>query len=675
MKPGSWQSVALYSITIFSAAFLLFWVQLFFGKMLLPSLGGSPSVWASCLVFFQSVLALGYFLSHWITQKLPLKAQVLVQGSLMAAGLFFIPVRLIEFGNYPNTEQPLISTLVVLTVSVGVPFLALAGISPLIQNWFRNLQIVKSRDVYALYIASNLGSLGSLILYPFGIEPRYGISTQGGFWGLLYGIVTVLVMSCGLLAISRKQLISADSPVEIALDQHFPSNRQKIEWLLLALIPSSLLSGVSTYTAVQVAPFPLLWAIFLGLYLFTFVLVFSPRPQYLPDDLVSVLPYAVAVSFGLKFLRLDSLSLTDTFITFFFVTWACHSRLAQNRPDAKYLTQFYLLMSVGGALGGFLNAIVAPLVFKTYFEYNLVLAISVFALPVLASTRLNKIKQFGIMVAIILAVATARIPSFVGEVTYQARSFFGAYQVIRSVNGKMLMLLHGNTAHGFQFLDQRKGQPTGYYTKTSPIGEVFGVINSKPGAKIAIAGLGNGGLSAYAQPGQSWDYYEIDPLVVNIAQTKFDYLRLSKAPFSITVGDARTDFAKSPKVYDLIVMDAFTSDSIPQHLITREAVQTYLDHLSPEGLLIYHISNRYLDFEPVLGAVAQTLELSALIRKDVLDSSEEVDDGKLSSTWVVLSRRPQQLSPFHETWSSVEVGKILWSDNLAPLYTAIKQKD
>jgi len=672
MKPGSWQAIVLYGLAIFCSAFLLFWIQLFFGKTLLPTLGGSPSVWATCLVFFQTLLALGYFYAHWANTRLSFRQQVFVQIGLMLISFAFLPVRLISVGGYPRIDQPLVSTLVVLLVSVGVPFFSIAGISPLLQSWFRRLQLTDAANVYVFYSASNLGSLSSLIVYPFLIEPNVGIGGQGWVWTVMYWAVSSLVGACGWFLLQRKPRVQEIAAAEPAIVNP-PTWKQSLTWVAIAFIPSSLLSGVTTFASVQVAPFPLLWAIFLGLYLLTFVLVFAPKPQYLPDDLVMILPFAIAISFGLKFLQIDSLSLTDSFITFFFVVWACHSRLGLTRPDPQHLTHFYLRIAIGGAFGGFFNAIIAPLIFRTYFEYDLVLLLAVFALPALSAHRLRQIKQFGMMTAIILAVSTFSISPFYGKVLYQDRSFFGAYQVIESYNKKMSMLVHGNTAHGFEFLDSRKGEPTGYYTRRSPIGDVFKMVNRIPTARIAIAGLGNGGLSAYTQAGQTWDFYEIDPLMVKLATNWFHYLALSKAPYNIRLGDARIEIEKSTDLYDLIVMDAFTSDAIPQHLITYEAVASYLEHLKPNGLLVYHISNRYLDFEPILGRIAQTLNLASLSRPDPVVSSDEAEDGKFSSHWLVLAPRRERLAPLQNTWSTVRVGERLWSDDSTPVSAALRR--
>jgi len=650
-------TVLLFAVTIFASAFLLFWIQLFFGKLLLPELGGSPSVWTTCLVFFQSILTIGYLYAHW-SSRFPIKQQVLTQISLMVCALPFLPIGVAQIEGFPTPNQPLLSTLVLLATSVGVPFLAIAGLSPLLQSWF--LRVTAAPNIYAFYAASNLGSLGSLIAYPLLIETKVGMRLQGILWALSYLVVVALVMSCGYFA-WRGQVQSK----RVSKPQTQLAWKTKFSWLYWAFLASSLLSGVTVFTTVHVAPFPLLWAIFLGLYLLTFILVFAPVPQLIPNEFINAFPVLLGLYFLFREMGLEKLVLSFTFVIFLLVAWGCHTRVVEQKPESEHLTQFYLWLSIGGALGGFFNAIVAPLIFNSYFEYELILLVSALSLLITGI----KIRGRRIEIGLALVLLTVSLLGLSGSPNsvYSERSFFGAYRVVNEDDRHLLV--HGNTLHGLQFLDEeRRNQPVSYYARSGPVGDVFSSVEGRSNLRVAVVGLGVGILASYSKPGQAWDYYEIDPLMADLAQERFTYLSQSRAESHFYVGDARLKIAELPgsKQYDLLVVDAFISDSIPQHLITQEAISLYLQHLKPDGKIVYHVSNRYINLNLVLGRIAEQLNLVSLYRKDASTPEEVKQIGKAPSKWVVLSRLPQEnLGP---DWLPLESGGLLWTDDFAPIY-------
>lgn len=660
----------VFGLTSFLSAFLMFWLELFFAKLLLPQFGGGAAIWTTCLASFQLLLLLGYLYAHWLG-KASHWVQKLVHLSAIGISLFSLPIELHQVENLPNF--PVLRISAAIFISIGLPMVMLSTTSSLLQSWFSQTH----QNPYFLYSLSNGGSLLALIAYPTLIEPNILLSSQSKLWAVCFMVALMGVIWC---------LFRSKSVIKRSAIQSPPiAPQQRLQWLLYAFIPSSLLAGITTYTTSDVAPSPLVWSVFLGLYLLTLILVFCPRPLYPPSDFGNVVLF-----FALAFLLIEARSpsrvssdfLTANIVIFSGVSWVYHSRLAASKPDPEKLTEFYLFQAIGGAFGSMFNAIVAPLLFTRLIEYQVVLAI---ALPLLLSIpedwrRLKRspltvlyrnlwIAPTGSFLVILLLFQS---PSGWGiKLERSVRSFYGAYQV--GTTDVSRILLHGVTIHGQQFLaTANQFLPGSYYAKGSPISNIFDHTN--PDAKVAIVGLGAGELGTYSQPKQDWTFYEIDPLMVDIAQRNFQHLANMPKPAAIVVGDGRLKVAESTQIYDLIVLDAFSSDAIPLHLLTIEALQdVFLPHLSEQGTIAYHITNQYIDLEGPLERLANATGLDGLVKHD-RPSNSEMLPFSTATDWVVLTRNSAVSGALREDgWRSMKVGTIAWSDDFTNLYGSLKR--
>jgi hypothetical protein len=742
----------LYTTTLFVSAFLLFWVQLFVAKLLLPLLGGSPSLWNTCMCFFQTVLLLGYGYAHLTSQRLHPQQQTWLQGLVVCLPLPFLPIalhpeRLQAWGLSPAASNPILWVLLTLVLAVGLPFFVISTSAPLLQQWFSQTQHPSSQDPYFLYTASNGGSLLGLLAYPFLLEPNLSLSQQGQVWSLGYGLFLLLSLGC---ALARKpwQLQKTLPPIERDFqDSPHPTWRQQGRWVLFAFIPTSLLLGVTTYLTTDIAAIPLLWALPLAIYLLTFILAFARQPLVSPQLSRKLLPLLPTLATALLLLLLlkvthpTLLILPLHLLGLGVLALAFHSELARSRPAAVDLTRFYLCISLGGVLAGWFNALLAPLAFTTLLEYPLLLLISLLLLKTLdplpfasSPLRVSLPLSFGLVVGGLLmgwsgqawqaylpgtltALALWLLLSWLldfkklplsfgclllillsqfsinslGGILATQRSFFGVYQVLQDPQGQYNTLLHGTTVHGRQnYTPSRQGEPLTYFTRTGPMGQVFAAWNlqhsNRPSnqqgtspetspKRVAVLGLGVGTLAAYAQPGQDWTFYEIDPLVTQVAQNPSYFSFLANAPIlpKLVTGDARLQIQAAPMAsYDLIIMDAFSSDAIPVHLVTREALELYLQKLSAQGWIVVNITNRHLDLSPVLARLAQELGLTAISQYDQQISDADQQAGKAASRWVVLSRHRQDLGslPIDPRWQTLQASPTapLWSDDFSNLW-------
>ncbi len=726
--------IALFSLTLFVSAFLLFWVQLMVAKLLLPLLGGVPSVWNTCLCFFQALLLLGYGYAHLISQRLSVRLQTGLQGLLLLLPLPLLPIALAEIGQPPETMPTVLWLLALLGLTVGLPFFVVATSAPLLQQWLAKTNHPDRDDPYFLYAASNLGSLLGLVCYPLLIEPRLTLSQQSQGWAIAYlGLVSLILVCGGMVWRTARSEAPAAETAETTKEMQAEkplSWQQQGRWLGLALVPSSLLLGVTTYLTTDIAAMPLLWALPLGLYLLTFIPAFS-RHSWPEQRLVALLPLLLTplvLLFLLKITRPSALLLPLHLLGFTLTAYVFHRQLAQTRPAASQLTRFYLWVALGGVLGGLLNAIAAPLVFSTVLEYPLVLVWSLLLLPQPTSSsrlRLTLPLSLGLLIGGLLIGLDGRqfltqLPSLgfalglwaaiafvfglgwgrqllglslivmlnqfsissLGGVLATERSFFGVYQVLQDQRQEFNTLVHGTTVHGRQSLQpDRRQEPLTYFSRTGPIGQLFEVL--QPAGRlqrVAVLGLGVGTLAAYAEPGQVWTFYEIDPLVVQLARNPefFSFLQDARVTPQIVLGDGRLQLAQaSDRHYDLIIMDAFSSDAIPLHLITREALQLYLQKLSDRGLLVVNITNRYLDLEPVFAALAQDLGLTVLHQYDRQIGATELAAGKTSSHWLVLARQPQDLALLDQDqrWQAIAPTPSfpVWTDNYSNIFQTIRR--
>lgn len=747
----------VWSGTIFLSAFLLFLVQPMMAKMILPMLGGTPAVWNTCMLFYQATLLAGYGYVHLLNSRVDPRRQILIHLVVLAAPLVLLPIGLPTGWTPPDQTNPVLWVLLLLTVAIGMPFFVLSTTAPLLQKWFSWTDHPSARDPYFLYAASNAGSMLGLLGYPLFLEPWIPLRgtqrlTQTMLWSFGYGGLVVLIGVCAwFVRHARASRVTTTAP---GLDPQ-PSpplsplpTSTLVRWIVLAFIPSSLLLGATTHVTLNVAAIPLLWVVPLALYLLSFIIVFAKWPAAshramviaLPLVLLlmafDVMPTAPSLPYWMElFLPLIGLAV---------VAMVCHGELARTRPPTDRLTMFYLLMSVGGALGGLFNALIAPVVFKDTYEYEIVLVLACMILPRLEdrdslwtsrwplyrwSAGGGQIRDWiwvagvGIVTGlfiwflrslkdppVLLEIACTSVPlllcyacvgrpvrvglglgavlvvansvgGWTGDpVLYQTRTFFGVLKVEDRKKNNTRTLVHGTINHGTQRMEpEARRESVSYFHPTGPYGQVFAAFTG-PNAKrrIAVTGLGIAALANYVERGQSLTYYEIDPAVVGIAQnpqlfTYYDDTKSRGVDLQVLVGDARLKMQEaSGSTYDMIILDAFTSDAIPVHLLTHEAMEMYLRKLARDGLLVIHISNRYLALEPVLGNLEQALGLVAL---------KQFDDAngvpfKSGADLVVMARHREALGPLamDPRWTPVnKVAAIgVWSDDFSNVVSIIK---
>jgi SAM-dependent methyltransferase len=805
--------LAIFTLSIFLSAALLFMVQPMAGKILLPLLGGSPAVWNTCMVFFQGALLAGYGYSHLLTTRLSPRRQAIVHCVLLALAAATLPMP-VDVGD-PSGADPVGWLLTTLLLTVGLPFFVVSTTGPLLQRWFSTTTHVKASDPYFLYAASNAGSLTGLLAYPALVEPLLGRKAQTFAWAGGFVALAALVVACAVMGLRRHAetgetttRAATPSPAADAVGW-----RRRLHWLMLAFVPSSLMLGVTQYITTDVAPVPLLWIVPLSLYLVTFIIAFSGRVNIsaagwgraLPLSLVTVM---IAMLVGAS----NPMSVLATIhLAFFFIaTMMCHKRMAETRPPASRLTEFYFIMSLGGVLGGCFNAILAPVAFDRLLEYPLVIGLACLMRPQVATegeglSGALRARRWAVaavaaltLLAILLNIDAAmmsgnykNIPlvgpfAFVegdlvmgkdvvipyvhvigllraglpvllcvllfhrrgnarfalgscallvgstviaegGTTLYQARTFFGVNSVTLYREKIHVKLSHGTTIHGLQtrnyvpardtiipppaldgkerfdllFRTRRDDAwreanltrlpliPTTYYHPSSPIGDLFGMLTEQGRLRrVGLVGLGAGTLAAYAQPGSRFTFYEIDPAVVEIASpvpgdyaaNRFTYIADAMRDKDVTIGyelgDGRLLMRRTPEgPFDLVVLDAFSSDSVPVHLLTRQAVQIYLDKLAEGGLIAFHISNRYFDLRTPLGRIAHELGLRVFVRSDNVVTKEQFAEGKKESLWLVMCRDPEDMGPLRNlpTWDrpGPERNFPLWTDDHANVLGAL----
>ncbi len=710
----------LYSFTLLLSALLLFFIQPMVGKMLLPYLGGTPAVWNVCLLFFQSTLLFGYLYAHGLSQ-LKIRTQIFIHLGLMLLPLFLLPIGIPEsITNFiPQFGTPAYWLLLVLLLYVGLPFFVVSASAPILQRWFSLSQDAKAKDPYSLYAASNLGSISGLILFPLLAEPKLNLSEQGNLWKILYWILIFLFVAVALWLLKENKTVKSNPIEKPDLDIKATKWNQRGLWLFFAFIPSSLMLGVTTYMTTDIAAIPLFWVVPLALYLISFILVFSYWPETLHKFFAVLMPIALSTSIFLLVANEGMQRLWVTaavfLTTLFIVCLVAHGQLARSRPEVRHLTEFYLWMSLGGVLGGIFNALLAPLLFNSVFELPLILAFSGLLFSItspkvyrwslgaalaisfsLAATYLvlhygleaseQTIKKvsYGVPIVLILLwyvrplyfVATGIAIYLIFSVTtkdadsiFQKRNFYDVVKINSFEEGWLHSLVHGGTVHGSQRRDSTENLqiPLSYYHPTGPLGDIIDLIKTLDKKRVAAVGLGTGAIAAYADTSWRLVFYELNPVMEQIALDKkyFTYLSDCKdrrCDLAVVLGDGRLSLSKSKEVFDLIVLDAFSSASIPIHLLTLEALQIYLNKLSPDGLVAFHISNYHLNLETVLYRLSKQLGLSARIRNDF---NPELNEEKEVSTWVVMSRNEDSLFVLDTNieWT------LLQADPDAPLWT------
>ena len=709
----------MFGATIFTGSFLLFLVQPMIARMALPRLGGAPAVWNSAMLVYQALLLAGYAYAHWLT-RLASRTQAMIHLAALLTGCIFLPIGL-SAAVPPSSFIPALWVPWLLLTSIGPLFFLVAANAPILQRWF---DLGGASNPYRLFAASNLGSFGGLIAYPLFLEPLMPVSAQRLLWSAGYVLLALMILGCATVvwrAGKAPEPVASLGRVEV---------RTLLQWIWLAFIPSGLMLSTTLFLTTDLSPLPLLWVIPLGLYLLSFTLAFWVHEA--PARLIAIIAPYLLVPAGIAMFIGDRLTLMITIAVLlaalFAISTALHYRLYQSRPDPARLTTFYLAVATGGALGGLFCAILAPLLFDWTYEYPLLLlaaavtiapgwspilkaawwrrprimpvalglsAGAVIAAGILGSMpRNDAIDRYSAAAALILAslavgsrllltsllIAAMLLAGAMTKLELSlnpgklTRTYFGVYSIIDHESSRQL--LHGTTLHGIQLLTPRWEEwQTTYYGRESGVGRALQLAPSMfgPRAAISVVGLGTGTLACYRQAQQRWTFFELDPEVVQLARTsgQFSFLARCAPDAHIVIGDARLELAKAPPASaDILVVDAFSSDAVPMHLLTREAFAIYARHLKPHGLLLMHISNRHLDLEPVIvAAPGWTIRVGSF--------NPKWDYRQLTaSDWVALSRSPATIEALdHDRSSSfwVESDRVprRWTDDHASLLSVL----
>ena len=677
----------VYALTILVSAFLLFQVQPVIAKIILPWFGGSAAVWTVCLLFFQLVLLLGYLYAHAVTRYLKPRLQLIVHLALLALSLAALPIYPSDRWKPAGGADPTLGILTLLAITVGLPYFLLSTTGPLVQAWYARR--FKGAVPYRLYALSNAGSMFALLSYPILFEPVFGVHRQASLWSWSY---IVFVLLCGVTAWVSSNAPVFESAVESAGDSGRPTAAHYLLWMALPACASAMLLAITNHLSQNVAAIPFLWVLPLSIYLFTFILCFEGSGWYRRNPYLQLLAVALGCmayaggtdlteNVGIKLLvPLYSLGL-------FTCCMVCHGELVQLKPHPRYLTQFYLMISAGGALGGILVGLLAPHFLKGFFEMPLSL-VACAALVVIVLKQDATVEWFrkwwqpAPIVAVVLTATLAvyvslQIKHSMDGTRVMVRNFYGGLRVKDSGPATQLdatrSLTHGTINHGEQFLNlARRDWPTTYYGPNTGIGLAIRDKQKSGAIRVGVIGLGTGTIAAYGRLGDYYRYYEINPLVLKLATSDFTFLPDCKAKHDVAMGDARLSLEREqPENLDVIAVDAFSSDSIPVHLLTTEAMKLYFHHLRPNGILAVHISNRYLDLQPV---VEEEAEATGHVAR-LVDSSDDEDTDVFGATWVlVTSPNPGFDDDLTRNSTKIELKKRirLWTDDYSNLFQILK---
>ena len=727
--------LVLYAATLFLSAALIFAVQPMFTKMVLPKLGGSPSVWSVAMVVFQAALFIGYVYSHLLVRALKPGRAALVHLAFLAVVAASLPLGIVKGLGAPPEHGVTLWLVGLFFASIGPPFIALAASAPLLQSWFTATEHKQAANPYVLYAASNLGSFAALLAYPFLIEPLFSLQTQLSLWSAGFFALATLVAVAAFQAASRTQ----GAPGYDVEASPRPSAAQCLSWTVLAAVPSALVIAVTAYITTDIAAAPFLWVLPLALYLLTFVAVFRERPWIAHSTVLRLLPYGAAP------LAISAFNSDRTFwmvivalnlIVFVLIALCCHGEAYRTRPHRDRLTEFYLWISFGGMLGGVFAGLVAPNVFNNTYEYPILLAAALLVLPgMFAGGWRHFLRDAGpglIATAIIMVIGVAfdvrallgvepsplafsvflvalaalmlfnarRLARYFGLVVlallvtrlwqpgftpiFTARSFFGVHQVVETADRTHYLLIHGTTIHGAARVRDESGQavpgrpePLTYYYFGGPISDAIEATRGARGTldRVAVVGLGTGSLACHRRNDEQWTFFEIDPEVVRIARDPklFRFLSVCAPSAPIVLGDARLTLAAASERYDLMVLDAFSSDAIPVHLLTREAFAGYLSRLAPHGVIVAHVSNRHMELVSIVAAVGAAEGLVAYFKQDRVGDDFQTSF-RANAIVVVLAKEIADLGdlPSREGWQpAVSHGVAAWTDDYSNVLAAI----
>ena len=723
----------VYIAAIGLSAFLLFSVQPLFAKLVLPRLGGSPAVWSVTSVVFQCLLLAGYAYAHAIA-SLRTRTTILIHLAVLAAASLALPIGLAPGWQQAPAGYEAIWLAAFVLVSVGLPFFAVSANGPLLQALFARTAHRDAADPYFLYAASNIGSFGALAAYPFLLEPNLRLRGQADSWAVGFAALTVLIGAASVLALHGK----ATQATKVEEAPRPASRKLLIGWMALAAVPSGLLVAVTAHVTTDIAPMPLLWALPLGLYLLSFVVAFRPN-GWLDAPYLTLLRVGLTFAAILTLGKISSLGIALALHLGMFTLTAivCHGMLFRLRPAPSGLTGFYLALSAGGAVGGLFCGLAAPFLFDTLAEYPIGLAAALACRPDILSQAPRLFREALHAVAICAAIAlvglvakavgapsgavfhvvTAAVAGFAilrwrsaattlvavatvaaivswpalrgSSETRNIRSFFGIHTIDETTDGRFRYLMHGTTVHGAARLREDDGrpvqgrpEPTTYYGPERVLGTAIGSIREAAGGRIGTAslvGLGTGSLACHRQDGEEWSYYEIDAAVVRIARDEslFPFLKACGAQMPIVLGDARLTLSKAPSGQDMVLLDAFSSDAIPAHLLTKEAIGLYVSRLAPRGVIVLHISNRHLQLAHILARVANEYGLVAYFGGDPASQSEPFEKRmRADARVVVLARDAAHLGRIADqpNWRLIrpDTARAPWTDDFSNVLEAMR---
>ena len=681
-------ATVVFATTVFLSAFLLFQIQPIVAKMILPWFGGSSSVWSTCIVFFQSALLLGYGYVHWLNERVARARQPIVHATLLLLSLVTLPVAADAAWKGTTLEYPSLAVLAVLAVACGAPYLLLSTTGPLMQVWYARVGIASGdgSKTYRLYALSNLASMLALISYPVLIEPALAVQAQANVWSVAYAVFVLAALGAAWLAWRSTGAAAADPTAAgadaAAGDAPRPGWGELALWIGLSATASILLLSMTRHLTQDIAPVPLLWVLPLSIYLLSFILCFDAPKYYVRKLFLFLLP--------VSFIALDRvhdvytwvpLLVAVTCVSLFVFCMVCHGELVRRKPPVRHLTLFYLMLSIGGALGGTLVGLVAPAIFNAYYELPIGLLLCATLILIVLWKELSGTWRVVLLVLLVLYAYRLASISFAYVDGYRAvvRNFYSQTRVEEVVDehfGPRRFMLHGRINHGEQYLDEKlRRVPTAYFCERSGIGRVFLSLPTDRPRKMGVLGLGIGTLAAYGRPGDEMRIYEINDQVLDLARSEFTYLSDSAAKIVPVLGDGRLMLEREPdQQFDVLAMDAFSGDSVPTHLVTVEAIREYLRHMRPDGYLVFNITNHYLDLRPVmaaaaaqLGKVALAYEVTSVPADDVCRKSHFaliVDPSRLDSL-------PEPLRDFKRL--EPRPGFKPWTDNFSNLIGILKR--
>ncbi len=706
--------MSYYAVTIFLSAFLLFQVEPMIGKYILPWFGGIPAVWSTIMVFFQVMLLAGYAYSHWLVERLAPRRQGILHLGLLAASISLMLVFSLQWRSpitpgvdwKPQGDSlPVLGIFKILLAGVGLPYLILSTNSPIMQAWHHYSYPGKSP--YRLYALSNVGSLLALISYPILFEPLFTLRTQAWIWSLGY-FAFVLLGSFGAIRLIRRpadrvSVQSAGQPAPVSAAQldcaARPGRAAQWIWVAFAACASALLLAVTNQISQEVAAIPFLWILPLSLYLVSFIVCFSSERWYSRNIFLT----ALILSSGLYCWVLTqgaslhvAIQLGVYSLLLFTICMICHGEIYRLRPAPQHLTKFYLLVSIGGALGGIFVNFVAPYIFKGFWELPLGVLFCwvLFIISYFSSSSRYQLRRIVYLKTAVLSSLLLLLSLLLyfyyqtlsDQTLYASRNFYGVMRVKKIDVGETgqyaYQLVHGATAHGFQYIEpSRRGEPTAYFTEESGIGLAFlNLKNRNSPKRIGILGLGVGVMAAYGQPGDTIRYYEINPDMTRLAEGAggfFSFLRDTPAKVEVVPGDARISLEQEAargqlQQYDLLVLDTFNSDSIPVHLLTKEAFEIYLKHLQPDGVIALHITNRHLDIKPVVIKLADYFHISSALIQTTIN-----DGRQYPSTWMLLSYDPdflnqEAIASRSSPKPALRADLRLWTDDYSNIFQILK---